>query len=189
MCVCAVVIFVAALSHGPRCYKSRLDAFMVRNCTRWPNLALFLCLFCIIVYFSLLMHICFWCIRFSLFCTTVNDWLGRTSIKWPVFYIFFFVSGMPCSRIQCRHDNNASPKHMVVVLRPGWVEPDVSHLCITSTPPPRRPARLYMYAFGVSSNFWWSKWHSNGLLAVLIRICMWQKTKRLEPSCLSEKGN
>jgi len=41
---------------------------------------IFLGLFCV----SLLVYVCFCCGRFSLFRTMQRDWLGRTSLKWPI---------------------------------------------------------------------------------------------------------
>jgi len=44
----------------------------------------FLGLFC--VCYSLFVYVCICCIRYSFFGTMPRDWLGRTSLKWPILY-------------------------------------------------------------------------------------------------------
>jgi len=52
---------------------------------RPKNLALvFLCLFCVVVHFFLLVNVSFCCVRFSFFPNKAKDWLGETSPKWPI---------------------------------------------------------------------------------------------------------
>ena len=38
----------------------------------------------LVLYYSLFLYVCFCCVRFSFFSTMPRDWLGRTSLKWPL---------------------------------------------------------------------------------------------------------
>jgi len=51
----------------------------------------FPCLFCVIMFLGLLVHICFCCVRFSLFITVLRGWHGR-SLKWLLFCVLWHVT-------------------------------------------------------------------------------------------------
>ena len=50
------------------------------------NMVSFLCLFCVVMHFFWLVNAYFCCVRFSFFHTKPRDWLGETSLKWPILW-------------------------------------------------------------------------------------------------------
>jgi len=58
--------------------------FHVEGHTRWPNLALVFFALILCCAFVFRRNVCSCCVRFSFFSTSQEDWLRRTSLKWPV---------------------------------------------------------------------------------------------------------
>lgn len=56
-------------------------------CTRRLNPPSFLCLFCVVLSCSLLLHVWFCYARFNFFSDMLSDWMRRTSPKLPIFCV------------------------------------------------------------------------------------------------------